>query len=298
MNGDAADRLGSVRRRIVPVGGAKLAVFEFGVQPGPGVSSVLLLHGFPDDHRMWLPVIEHLAGDFHVIAYDTRNAGESWVQVAGLAPFQIRYLVDDFYAALQAVGVSRVHVLAHDWGSVQAWAVARDERASETVASVLAVSGPDTAHLRRWYREQFKHWSTVPRGLNQLAKSWYIWFFQVPKLPELVMTKIAARLPTEYDRGHNAVRGIALYRANAGIRRLGKPEGLAAAKAILRQRTEVPVLLVNPSADRYVSPALSAGVKDWAPNTELVSVAGGHWWPVGNPEEFAAMSVAWIDQHQ
>lgn len=297
MNAEPIPELTTGRRRIVPVTGAKLAVFEYGLEPGPGVTSIVLIHGYPDDHRMWLPVIAELADTFHVIAYDTRNAGESWVDFSGLAPFQITYLVDDFYAVLDALGVARVHVVAHDWGAVQAWAVARDERATQAVASMFSVSGPDLAHMKRWYRQRLTRLATVPQGLGQLAKSWYVWLFQFPRLPELVVPSVIAKLPASYPRGNNAVRGIALYRANVGLRRVGRAIGLAPAGAVLRKQTEVPVLVVSPLRDKYVSPKLAEGVRDWAVNLEQVSVDGDHWWPAREPAAFAARVAEWIGKH-
>lgn len=297
MSGEPTEALVGGRRRIVSVNGAKLAVFEYGLAPGPGVASVVLLHGYPDDHRMWLPVVEKLAGDFHVIAYDTRNAGESWVDTAGLAPFKIRYLVDDFYAVLSALGVPRAHIAAHDWGSVQAWAVVRDERAEQAVASLVSVSGPDTAHLKRWYRDRLSRPATVPQALKQFAKSWYIWLFQVPKLPELAVPGIISRLPAGYDRGSNAQRGIALYRANVGVRKVRRPVGLAPAGAVLRKETAVPVLLVKPLGDKYVSPDLAEGVSAWASHLEQKPVPGDHWWPARQPAAFATLVTDWIERH-
>ena len=298
MNGEPKESPVSGRRRIVSANGAKLAVFEYGLAAGPGVDTMVMLHGYPDDHRMWRPVIEQLAGDFHIVAYDTRNAGESWVDTAGLAPFRIRYLVDDFYTVLEALDVPKAHIVAHDWGSVQAWAVVRDERAEAAVASMLSASGPDTAHLKRWYRDRLSRFATVPQGLNQLLKSWYIWMFQLPKLPALAVPKIISRLPADYDRGNNAVRGIALYRANVGIRNVRRPAGLAPAGAVLRKRTEVPVLLANAPRDKYVSPDLAEGVSAWAPALEQLTVPGGHWWPAQDPEAFAAVAADWIGRNR
>ena len=58
------------RRRVVPRGDVDLVVHEAGNPVGP---VVVLVHGWPDTHRMWCGVAELLGGDFRVVAYDARG---------------------------------------------------------------------------------------------------------------------------------------------------------------------------------------------------------------------------------
>lgn len=288
------------RPRTVPVNGAKIAVFEFGLEPGPRVQTVLLMHGFPDDHRLWSPLIGELAEDFHLVAYDSRNAGKSWVTVGGLAPFVIEHLVDDVYAVLDSVGVDKAHIVAHDWGSVQAWSAVRDERAPKRVQSLLSISGPDLRHYRHWLKRALSNRQTRLQGLGQLAKSWYILFFQLPKLSEIMLPKVISGLRTgvqEDGLGTNAARGLALYRANTGIRKVRTSEFLPAARAKLQRSTKVPALLVQPIQDRFVSVDLAQGVHEWAPHTDTLPVHGGHWWPASHAPELARITKDWIGSH-
>src|SRR6476646_1342669 len=101
------------RRRPVAVPGAVLDVREVGPEPGPGVPSLLLVHGYPDDHRVCLPAIRELARTHHVVAYDTRNAGASAVHDPD-GDYSLATLVDDAFAVLAGTGAGAVHLVGHD----------------------------------------------------------------------------------------------------------------------------------------------------------------------------------------
>ena len=84
--------------------------------------TVLLLHGFPDDLRLWSAVAPRLeVAGFHVIALDQRGCGASDAP-AGLQHYHIDRLVGDAAGVLKALGSHPpVHVLGHDWGAVVTW---------------------------------------------------------------------------------------------------------------------------------------------------------------------------------
>jgi len=82
---------------------------------------VLLVHGFPDDHTVWrnqVPVL--VRAGYRVIALDTRGCGES-AMLPTVADYRIERLVDDLVGVLDALGINKVRLVAHDWGAVQAW---------------------------------------------------------------------------------------------------------------------------------------------------------------------------------
>ncbi|WP_081747497.1 alpha/beta fold hydrolase, partial [Arthrobacter sp. Br18] len=204
------------RRRTVPSRGAELAVFEYGQDPDPAVPSLLLVHGYPDDHRVFLQVIRELAPAHHIIAYDTRNAGRSRIDGAA-ATYALGALVDDLFAVLDAMDSSRVHLAGHDWGSIQGWAAVQDPRAAGRIAGFTSVSGPDLRHFARWLRAGARTPRQWPQLAGQLLRSWYVAAFQLPLLPEvawrLFLTRryeFAARRSVNDD----PVRGLELYRTN------------------------------------------------------------------------------------
>ncbi|MET1064429.1 MAG: alpha/beta fold hydrolase, partial [Arthrobacter sp.] len=204
------------RRRSVGSRGAELAVFEYGPEPGPDMPTLLLVHGYPDDHQVYLPAIRDLARSHHVVAYDTRNAGAS-VIVDPPGDFTLMTLVDDMFAVLAAVGARDVHLVGHDWGSIQAWATVQDPRAAGLIGRYTSISGPDLRHFARWVRSRYSRPRAWPQLAGQLARSWYIAAFLVPKLPEAAWRLFLTRRYEQTAKrgvGDDPVRGLALYRAN------------------------------------------------------------------------------------
>lgn len=263
--------------------GVPLAVFSSG---DPAKPVVLLVHGYPDTHRVWDTVCRDLAADFHVVRYDVRGAGRSGCP-ADLAGYRLDRLADDLFAVADAVSPDRpVHVAGHDWGSIQAWHAVTDARAAGLIASFTTISGPCLDHAGYWFRRLLAR--PTPRHLAQLIgqwrRSWYIAVFQLPVAAPFVWRRwLAARWdrclrigegvspvpgfpqPTLAD---DAVRGIGLYRANmrSHIRR-PRPRHAA-----------VPVQVITPTRDHYVSAALAAQDLDrWASRLSRETIDATHW---------------------
>ncbi|MGW1024753.1 SDR family oxidoreductase [Streptomyces sp. NPDC002577] len=270
------------RLRTVLSGGVAIAVYE---QGDPAKPTVLLVHGYPDTHRVWDDVSAALVEDHHVVRYDVRGAGSSGAP-ARRAGYGLPQLADDLFAVADAVSPERpVHLVAHDWGSIQSWEAVTDPRAAGRIASYTTMSGPCLDHVGHWIRHRLTR--PTPRHLGQLltqgAHSWYIVAFHLPFLaPAVWRHGLARRWDQVLHRiegvtprpGHpqptlrdDAVRGIGLYRANM-LPRVLRP----------RQRlTEVPVQLVTLTKDHYVSPALAEGVERWVPNLWRRTVPATHW---------------------
>lgn len=275
------------RRRDIRTDGARLAVFEYGRQPGPGVPSLLLIHGYPDDHRVFLPAIAELAPTHHIVAYDTRNAGESRVEAEDGADYSLAALVEDALAVLTAVEVRGAHLVGHDWGSIQGWAVIKDPRAAGVIDRYTSVSGPDLGHFARWIRSRLRRPGQWDQLGGQLLRSWYVAAFQLPVLPEAAWRLFLTRRFEQAARrslGNNPVRGLALYRSNL-FRPRRRPTGPGAGP----RRVRIPVQVVVPLRDAFLSPHLMEGLADWVDDLTVVRVDGGHWWPASRPAEFAKL---------
>ncbi|MCF7552450.1 SDR family oxidoreductase [Pseudonocardia sp. WMMC193] len=245
--------------------GVDLALYTDGPQDAP---VVLAVHGYPDDHTVWSQVVPLLADDYRVVTYDVRGAGRSG-EPTDPGGYRTDRLVADLLAVADAVtadsGGGPVHLLAHDWGSVQAWQAVSEH--PDRFASFTSISGPHLAHLARF------------RGkgrLRQLAKSWYIGFFQLPRLPELAWRSgvaggaIARREGVPVPATRDGINGLELYRANIGG---SHGEG----------RTTVPTQVLAPTRDRYLTTELLAS----APGVRLREIAGGHWLPRERPDVVA-----------
>ncbi|MBP0448129.1 MULTISPECIES: SDR family oxidoreductase [unclassified Kitasatospora] len=272
----------TTRRRTVHSGGLPLAVFEDG---DPAAPTVLLVHGYPDTHVVWDDVAADLARDHHVVRYDVRGAGESGVP-ASREGYRLEHLAADLFAVADAVSPDRpVHVVAHDWGSLQSWEAVTSPGAEQRLASYTTMSGPCLDHMGHWLRDRYRR--PTPRHLKQLltqgVHSWYITAFHLPYLApgiwRLGLARAWGRVLRDLEEvtprpnhpqptlRRDAVRGIELYRANMRPT-LRNP----------RERpTEVPVQLITLTKDHYVGGFLSEGLERWVPRLTRRSLHATHW---------------------
>ncbi len=151
----------------------KLHAVAAGPKHGP---VVILLHGFPEFWYGWRKQIGPLAAaGFRVIAPDQRGYNTS-SKPSEVRAYAVTQLVSDVIAIIDQLGKDRVYVAGHDWGAVVAWSVALLHPERVARLGILNVPHPVViAHNLR----------TNPR---QWLKSWYAAFFQLPWLPELLLS--------------------------------------------------------------------------------------------------------------
>ncbi|MDH6139646.1 NAD(P)-dependent dehydrogenase (short-subunit alcohol dehydrogenase family)/pimeloyl-ACP methyl ester carboxylesterase [Kitasatospora sp. GP30] len=270
------------RRRFVHSAGIDLAVFEQGDPEGP---TVLLVHGYPDTHVVWDDVAADLAADHHVVRYDVRGAGESGIPDSREG-YRLALLAADLFAVADAVSPDRpVHVVAHDWGSLQSWEAVTEPGAERRLASYTSISGPCLDHMGHWIRHRMRR--PTPRHLRQLlvqgAHSWYITAFHLPLLAPATwrfgLARAWPRVLRDLEEvspraGHpqptlrqDAVRGIELYRANM------RPT----LRSPRERPTKVPVQLITLQRDHYVNTFLSEGLERWVPDLTRRQLNATHW---------------------
>ncbi|WP_432117335.1 SDR family oxidoreductase [Streptomyces sp. bgisy032] len=288
-----------VRERWVRTGEVELCVAERG---DPGRPTVVLVHGYPDSKEVWSEVAERLAGHFHVVTYDVRGHGRSTAPRPLRGGFTLEKLTDDFLAVADAVSPDRpVHLVGHDWGSVQAWEFTTVKRTEGRIASLTSMSGPSLDHFGHWINRRMRR--PTPRRVGQLlgqgARSWYVYLLHTPVLPELAWRgPLGKRWPGVLERvekvprgdGYptsslpsDAARGAWLYRDNVRPR-LREPRPDAHAHA--------PVQLITPLGDRFLSERLYDDLEQWVPQLTRRTVAAGHWIPRTRPDQLAA----WIEE--
>jgi NAD(P)-dependent dehydrogenase (short-subunit alcohol dehydrogenase family)/pimeloyl-ACP methyl ester carboxylesterase len=277
-------------RDVIASDGVPLRVHESGQRGAP---TVVCVHGYPDDHTLWDDVAAELAQRYHVVSYDVRGAGESG-KPRGRQAYRLDQLAQDLAAVLDAVSPDRpVHLLAHDWGAVQAWHAVTGPWLTGRVCSYTSISGPCLDHAGHWFRARLRR--PTPRALReliiQLVSSWYITFFQLPLLPELVWrTGLAQRALGLSDGAASpavadAVNGVQLYRANM-FPRLMTPGP---------RRTDVPVQVLAPRRDPFVSRSLQTDIRRWVPNLAVRELPGGHWLPRTQPQIVVRCASELID---
>ncbi len=271
--------------------GVPVAVYLDGKPDAP--STVLALHGYPDDASMWDRVVALLAADHLVVRYDTRGAGRSGTP-AGRSGYRLAQLAADAEAVLAATSPDRpVHLLGHDWGSVQGWYLLTDPRLAGRIASFTSISGPSLDQVRPWLLGELRAGRIGPVA-RQLLHSAYIPFFLLPLLPELAWRSgLVGRLLGRAARHRlpDQLNGLELYRANLlpGRHLLpGRPSGRPGAGRRSRS-IEVPVQVLAPRRDAYVTPELQlAAPRRYVRQLSGRTVPGGHWLPVSRPDLVAA----------
>jgi pimeloyl-ACP methyl ester carboxylesterase len=105
-----------VQDRYAEVSGVKLHYLT----AGEG-SPILLLHGYAQTSRMWLPLISKLATQHRVIAPDLRGFGDSAKPETG---YDKKTLAQDIHGLLRSLGIQKVAVAGHDIGLMVAYAYA------------------------------------------------------------------------------------------------------------------------------------------------------------------------------
>ncbi|RFS87129.1 alpha/beta fold hydrolase [Actinomadura spongiicola] len=257
-------------------------------------STVVLVHGYPDTGAVWDEVADRLAGRFRVVVYDVRGAGAS-TSPSDPADYGLDALVGDLGAVLDGVGAGEpVHLVGHDWGSVQGWEAVIGDRLRHRIKSFTSISGPDGRHMAAWIARTVR---SGPRGVLQVAdqamRSAYMPVLVAPKVGEAMARLVALGFPQVLRMregaaprdGHpartlpeDARNGLGLYRANL-LRRGTSRDGDG--------RTDVPVQLIVPIRDRYASPSLLLSARGQATRLYVRRAPAGHWVARSHPDLIA-----------
>lgn len=172
----------------VPANGMEFHALADGPADGP---LVLLLHGFPELSRSWRHQLPALAAaGYRAVAPDLRGYGGSGKD----GPFDLGTLARDVRGLIQVLGRARAIVVGHDWGGAVAWATAVLE--PDVVDRLVVMNCPHPGVMADVLR-------TSPR---QMLRSWYMVLFQLPWLPEWVLTRRGAGAVGRALRGGSHVR--------------------------------------------------------------------------------------------
>jgi pimeloyl-ACP methyl ester carboxylesterase len=271
------------------VNGIRLHYVEAGSGP-----AVVLLHGFPETHRSWdLQMGALVAAGLRVIAPDLRGYGESARPSGG---YDLDSLVRDVAGLCRQVSSVPVRVVGHDWGGAITWLLAGQHPELVERAVVIACAHPVLMQI------------ALASNPRQLAKSWYMIFFQVPVVPELWLSRRGAanlgrmfretpgaeRAPAELiATARGAVGRVASLRAplayyrtaiRAGLRHLFVPPELP--------RVERPVTLIWAEDDACFVPELAAEHHRIAPQLALHLLRNtGHFAHQEDPAQVNALLI-------
>lgn len=137
---------------------------------------VILLHGFPDSWQTWHRQMAALVSNgFRVLAPNQRGYGRS-DKPAGIAAYDIDVLADDIVALATSAGARHFHLIGHDWGGTVAFRVA--SLFPDRVKTLVVMNAPHPGIFK----------SYVLSHPAQMLRSWYVGLFQIPALPEWLLS--------------------------------------------------------------------------------------------------------------
>jgi epoxide hydrolase 4 len=269
--------------------GARLHFAEAGAGP-----LVVLLHGFPEFWYAFRSQIPVLGGaGFHVVAPDLRGYNLS-SKPHGIGAYVMTELVEDVAALIRSRGETRACVIGHDWGGGIAWAFGM--RHPEMLERLVVMNCPHPAHFA----------GRLPT-LRQLAKSWYIGFFQLPWLPEFVLSRGGYRLLIESIQNELQVPSafgpaersayMEAYAHDAALtsmlnyyRALRSREGGVPLEPITAE-----VLVLWGALDRHLELQLARPAPRWVPNARLeILHEASHWLHHEFPQRVNARLIAFL----
>jgi pimeloyl-ACP methyl ester carboxylesterase len=252
---------------------------------------VVLLHGYPENRTSWDTVTPHLvAAGFRVLAPDQRGYSPR-ARPQGRRAYAMQHLAGDVVALLDTAGIDKAHVVGHDWGGGVAWALA--EFHPERLRTVTSLTTP---HPRAMLK-------AMVTG-TQAFKSWYMFMFQLPGLPEM------AYRPRMQQRLRDTLRGTGLpdEAIDRYITPLREPGAATAAINWYRAmpfsqrpagKVQVPSLYVYGTKDAFLGRKAADLTADYvqAPYTYTVLDGVTHWMPEEIPEEVARLVIQHARAH-
>lgn len=288
MSGQQAeDSRPALRHGYADVNGIRLHYAESG-----SGELVILLHGFPEFWYSWRHQLTALGTRFHVVAPDMRGYNLS-DKPPRVEDYSIDVLADDVIGLIDRFGAEKAAIVGHDWGAGVAWAIA--QKYPERISKLAVLQVPPAAAWR------------ANLTLKQLLKSWYMFFFQLPHVPEWAIRRNSFKgldrvfkeqvgrpgsfTDTDIEIYKEALAqpgaltsALNYYRANVfrimrGSQRAEMTELSGERKTKLGGRIRVPTLFIFAERDVAILPRTVRGVKAYidAPYTELRIPDSGHW---------------------
>ena len=265
---------------------------------GQGDRLALCLHGFPEHSFSWryqLPMLADLG--YQAWAPNMRGYGNS-SKPKGVSSYQLDTLVEDVAAIIEASGCKETVLIAHDWGAVVAWHFAINDRLPLSHLIICNVPHPQSM-------QQAFSW-------EQLKKSWYIFFFQIPKLPEFLLGRDNAKGVGEMIRNTFVnPEKFPMEIADVFSRNANQPGALTAMinyyRALLRRGNrsnregesfpiiKTPTLMIWGEEDVALSKETTYGTEKYVENFNIRYLPNvSHWVQQESPEEVNSMISAFI----
>jgi epoxide hydrolase 4 len=269
-------------------------------QCGDGNRLALFLHGFPEHSFSWryqLPLFAEMG--YTAWAPNMRGYGNS-SQPLKVRDYSIELLMADVAGLIDASGLQEVVLVAHDWGAVIAWYFAM--RKIRPLERLIIMNVPHPGVF-------FEKIKSLP---EQRKKSWYVYFFQLPWLPELLMTSRKAKgvgdafVNMAIDKSRFPEDVLDVYRNNA-LRPKGMRSMINYYRALVRgggakrqleqgfPTIDTPTLMIWGEEDAALDKRTTLGTEKHVDDFTIRYLPNvSHWVQQEAPETVNAMIRAWI----
>lgn len=268
---------------------------------GAGDRLMLCLHGFPECAVSWRYQIQPLGeAGYRVWAPDLRGYGGT-TRPLGLQAYSIESLLNDVSGLMTAAGTSQIILVGHDWGGIIAWYYAL--RYPDRLKALVVLNAPHPSCFER----EIWHW-------RQLRRSWYMGLFQIPRLPEAMLSmcqgyvigKIFTRMAIH--REHMPEEIVERYRQQACApgaltAMLNYYRAVLRGGGALRQRTlgypkiEIPTLVIWGLQDHALDAHNLDGLNRFVSDLTTVTMANaGHFVHEDHPGQVTAQIVTWLQR--
>lgn len=258
---------------------------------------VILLHGFPQYWYTWRHQISFLSQYFKVVALDLRGYGDS-EKPPKIEDYRLEELATDVKELIYHLGYSKAHLIGHDWGGAIAWFMAA--RHPVVIDHLIVLNSP--------YPSIFK--KALKTNLKQLMKSWYIFFFQIPYVPEVILKSFSKSMLANFFRSSSVNKetfsndDIEMYYEN-----LQKPGVLKSAinyyRAIFQSSSQshgqvqidIPTLLIWGERDVALTKELTLGMERYFKQPIRIRYLpeAGHWVNEEVPDKINALILEFLN---
>jgi pimeloyl-ACP methyl ester carboxylesterase len=255
---------------------------------------VVFLHGFPQFNTSWNPIMDRLCGHGYRCLAPNQRGYSAGARPARRRDYAAEELVADIVALIDALGVRKVHLVGHDWGANVAWVTAA--RAPERLATLTTLS---VGHPAAFF--------AALATSRQFLASWYIYLFQLPKVPEWLMglgggkglawliQRVAGQLPAAAERDVSQVMtsgalttALNWYRAVP----FTKPK-------LDNSRTQVPTMHIWSDGDKALLEKAARTTGNYVDAEYRFEIVRGatHWMPDQCPDTIADLLLDWLGSH-
>jgi pimeloyl-ACP methyl ester carboxylesterase len=254
---------------------------------------VVLLHGFPEFWYAWRRQIAALAeAGYRVVAPDQRGYNLS-DKPEKVSAYGVRRLVEDVAALIAVLGEEKAFIVGHDWGAGVAWSFAMTH--PEMVERLVVMNGPHPERLLRGLLNPI-----------QLLRSWYMFFFQIPAMPEAIARLNGYELllkplrdepinPDAFTAADRAKYVESFSRPGAVEAMINWYRAMFRVKAVPIKRTDVEALVLWGEKDPHLGRELATPSPALVPNARVVFVPNAtHWIQHDAPERVNEELIAFF----